>query len=101
MVLTSPTKSFTDTLGLDPGPSLIVRIGREASAHALIFGVYRETKEHPGPCDQATRVYRFQPISSPLEERGLNQLKGSGRRRPTAAPPQDNTGRPVYAAQGS
>ena len=37
-VLTSPTKSFTDTLGFDPGPSLIISIGREANAHALIFG---------------------------------------------------------------
>jgi hypothetical protein len=37
-VLTSPTKSFTNTLGFDPGSSLIVGIEREASARALIFG---------------------------------------------------------------
>jgi hypothetical protein len=37
MVLTSPIKSFTDTLGFDPSPCLIVRVGREASTHAIIF----------------------------------------------------------------
>jgi hypothetical protein len=37
-VLACPAKSFADTLGFDPDPSLIVGIWRKTSAHAFMLG---------------------------------------------------------------